>query len=228
MELELGPVALADLLEDGIAMVRDRAGRQGVALELDVAPALGTVPADELKLKQVVLNLLSNAVKFTPAGGRVVVTARAEGGEAVVSVRDTGIGVAEQERERIFEAFQRGGRGARQSTEGTGLGLTLSRRIVDLHGGRLWMESRVGEGSTFSFALPVAARRAGAARAGARRRAPARSWSWRTTAAPPSCCGSTSRTPATASAWRATARRASSSSGGPRRPPSSSTSCCRG
>ena len=156
MELEIGPVVLEDLLEGGMAMIRDRALQQGIALELHVAPGLGTVPADELKLRQVVLNLLSNAVKFTPAGGQIVVTARAEGGEAVVSVRDTGIGVAEQERERIFEAFQRGGRGARQSTEGTGLGLTLSRRILDLHGGRLWMESHVDEGSTFSFALPVA------------------------------------------------------------------------
>jgi DNA-binding response OmpR family regulator len=114
------------------------------------------VRGDELKLKQVVLNLLSNAVKFTPDGGRVDVTARVDGGDAVVSVRDTGVGIPDEERDRIFEAFQRGGRGARTGTEGTGLGLTLSRRIVDLHGGRLWMESRVGEGSTFSFSVPRA------------------------------------------------------------------------
>jgi CheY-like chemotaxis protein len=115
------------------------------------------VPADELKLKQVVLNLLTNAVKFTPASGSVHMTAAVEGDEAVVSVRDTGSGIPSEEHEAIFEAFQRGGRGARETTEGTGLGLTLSRRIVDMHGGRLWMESRVGAGSTFSFAIPARA-----------------------------------------------------------------------
>jgi signal transduction histidine kinase/DNA-binding response OmpR family regulator len=156
MELELGPVSLPELLEHGVAMVRERAAQHGLALDLEVAPEVGTVRGDELKLKQVVLNLLSNAVKFTPDGGRVDVTARVDGGDAVVSVRDTGVGIPDEERDRIFEAFQRGGRGARTGTEGTGLGLTLSRRIVDLHGGRLWMESRVGEGSTFSFSVPRA------------------------------------------------------------------------
>jgi CheY-like chemotaxis protein len=84
------------------------------------------------------------------------VTARRNGDVAEVTVRDTGIGIAEDERERIFEAFQRGGRGVRTTTEGTGLGLTLSKRIVELHGGRLWMESVLGEGSLFGFSLPLA------------------------------------------------------------------------
>ena len=109
---------------------------------------------DKLKLKQVVVNLVSNAVKFTPDGGSADVTAHVEGGDVVVSVRDTGVGIAEHEREKLFEAFQRGGRGVRTSTEGTGLGLTLSRQIVELHGGRIWMESRLGKGSTFSVAIP--------------------------------------------------------------------------
>jgi CheY-like chemotaxis protein/anti-sigma regulatory factor (Ser/Thr protein kinase) len=155
MELDVAPVDLRELLEHGAAMVRERASRHGITLTLDVADDVGVAEVDELKLKQVVLNLLSNAVKFTPHGGRVSVAARSADGEAHVSVRDTGIGVPEAERERIFEAFQRGGRGARASTEGTGLGLTLSRRIVELHGGRLWMESTPGRGSTFSFAIPV-------------------------------------------------------------------------
>ena len=85
----------------------------------------------------------------------MTVEARRVGDEAQVSVRDTGIGIAEEEKDRIFEAFQRGGRAARTSTEGTGLGLTLSKRIIDLHGGRLWMESELGVGSTFSFAIPL-------------------------------------------------------------------------
>jgi signal transduction histidine kinase/DNA-binding response OmpR family regulator len=154
MEVDLGVVSLPTLLEQAVTMLRDRAGAQQVALTLDVAPGLGAVRADELKLKQVVVNLVSNAVKFTPSGGAVAVEAHASGGEVVVTVRDTGIGIADEERDRIFEAFQRGGRGVRTTTEGTGLGLTLSRQIVEMHGGRMWMESRVGEGSTFSFAIP--------------------------------------------------------------------------
>jgi signal transduction histidine kinase/DNA-binding response OmpR family regulator len=155
MELELGAVSLGELLHHGVAMVRERAERHGISLDLDVASELGSVGGDELKLKQVVLNLLSNAVKFTPDGGSVSVTARLAGDEVQVSVADTGIGIAEEDRERIFQAFQRGNRAARSSAEGTGLGLTLSRRIVDMHGGRLWMESELGVGSTFSFAIPA-------------------------------------------------------------------------
>ena len=136
-------------------MVRERAAGHGISLACDIEPEVGTVLADELKLKQVIVNLLSNAVKFTPDGGSVTVTARRVDDEVHVSVRDTGIGIAAAEQERIFEAFQRGGRAARTSTEGTGLGLTLSKRIVDLHGGRLWMESEPGVGSTFSFAIPL-------------------------------------------------------------------------
>jgi signal transduction histidine kinase len=153
MELEPGPLSLPGLLEHGLAMVRERAARHGIALSLDVAPAVGVIWADELKLKQVVLNLLSNAVKFTQDGGSVAVSAAIEGDEAQVIVRDTGIGIEPADHERIFEAFQRGGREAR--SEGTGLGLTLSKRIVELHGGRIWMSSRPREGSTFGFAVPV-------------------------------------------------------------------------
>jgi signal transduction histidine kinase/ActR/RegA family two-component response regulator len=155
MELEPAPLSLPDLLEHGLVMVRERATRDGVTVSLDVAPEVGIVWADELKLKQVVINLLTNAVKFTEAGGSVDVTASIVGAEAQVLVRDTGIGIAEPEQQRIFEAFQRGGRAARTSPEGTGLGLTLSKRFVELHGGRMWMTSRVGVGSTFGFAIPA-------------------------------------------------------------------------
>ncbi len=155
MELDLEPVLLADMIEHGIAMVRERAARHRISLACYIEPSLGMAKADERKLKQVVLNLLSNAVKFTLDGGSVTVQARRVGDDAHVSVRDTGIGIADNEKDRIFEAFQRGGRAARTSTEGTGLGLTLSKRIVDLHGGRLWMVSELGVGSTFSFAIPM-------------------------------------------------------------------------
>ena len=155
MELDPAPLPLVPILEHGVAMVRERAGRSGISLTLEIDPSVGSVMADELKLKQVVLNLLTNAVKFTGAGGSVVVTARQDDDAVEVTVRDTGTGIAEADRERIFEAFQRGGRDVRTSTEGTGLGLTLSKRIVELHGGRLWMESEVGVGSVFGFSLPV-------------------------------------------------------------------------
>ncbi|MDX6325994.1 MAG: hypothetical protein QOK15_2348, partial [Nocardioidaceae bacterium] len=109
---------------------------------------------DELRVKQVLLNLITNAVKFTGDGGSVVVRAVREGADILVTVTDTGIGVPEADRERIFESFQQGGRGSARE-EGTGLGLTLSRRLVELHGGHNWLESEVGRGSTFGFSLPA-------------------------------------------------------------------------
>src|SRR4051794_1800427 len=153
MELERAALSLPELLEQGLALVRERAAQQALTVTLDVAPAVGIVWADEMKLKQVVVNLLTNAVKFTPAGGSVSVAARLDGDDAVVTVTDTGLGVAVEDQQRIFEAFQRGDR--RASVEGTGLGLTLSKRFVELHGGRVWLESAVGAGSTFGFAIPA-------------------------------------------------------------------------
>jgi CheY-like chemotaxis protein/anti-sigma regulatory factor (Ser/Thr protein kinase) len=141
------------VLEHALALVRERAARHGLTVSLDVADDVGVVWADETKLKQVVLNLLTNAVKFTPAGGSVSVRAWLEGDKVHVSVRDTGVGIAASDQARIFEAFQRGDR--RVSVEGTGLGLTLSKRFVELHGGRIWVSSAVGEGSEFGFAIPV-------------------------------------------------------------------------
>src|SRR4051812_18009892 len=152
MELEPAALSLPDLLEHALALVRERAARQALTVTLDVAPAVGIVWADETKLKQVVVNLLTNAVKFTPAGGSVAVVARVEADEVVVTVSDTGVGIAPEDRARIFEAFQRGDR--RVSVEGTGLGLTLSKRFVELHGGRIWVESALGSGSLFGFAIP--------------------------------------------------------------------------
>ena len=154
MELELGSVFLPEVLQHAVTMVAERASRRGIALSLDVDPRIGLIEADEQKVKQVVVNLLSNAVKYSD-GGRVDVTARLVDGEVQVAVRDTGIGIAPEDRERIFEAFQQAAHGAIQKREGTGLGLTLSKRFVELHGGRIWLESEVGAGSTFTFALPV-------------------------------------------------------------------------
>jgi signal transduction histidine kinase/CheY-like chemotaxis protein len=156
MVLEPTEFSLQEALEHGLALVRERASRHGITLHLDVAPDVGPVQADELRIKQVIVNLLSNAVKFTADGGHVDVRARADASGVLVTVSDTGIGVAADDRERIFHAFQQGGRKA-STTEGTGLGLTLSKRIIELHGGRIWVDSEVGEGSTFGFAIPAGA-----------------------------------------------------------------------
>src|SRR5262249_29224890 len=118
-------------------------------------PEVGAMSGDERKVKQVMFNLLSNAVKFTPDGGAVAVSARRENGHVRVAVRDTGVGIAAEDRERIFDEFTQAGSGILHAREGTGLGLTLSRRFVELHGGRLWVDhSTPGEGSTFAFTLP--------------------------------------------------------------------------
>ena len=111
------------------------------------------VDADDLRFKQVVLNLLFNAVKFTLDGGSVSIHAYRDGTQLVVTVTDTGIGVPPEDQERIFESFQQGRRGPSKE-EGTGLGLTLTRKMVELMGGRMWLESTVGVGSTFGFSIP--------------------------------------------------------------------------
>jgi signal transduction histidine kinase/DNA-binding response OmpR family regulator len=154
MELERFVFPVRQVLEYGIAMVRERAVRHDITLSLEVAPEVGLIEADELRIKQVMLNLLSNAVKFTPDGGEVTVRARVDGSELVVTVSDTGIGIAPEDKERIFESFQQAGRGVPQQ-EGTGLGLTLSRRIVGLLDGRMWLDTELGVGSTFGFAVPI-------------------------------------------------------------------------
>ena len=157
MELECSTFDLHAMLDHAVSMLRERAGARGVELSVHVDPDLDEVYADELRLKQVVLNLLTNAVKFTREGGSVVVRARRHGSELHLTVADTGVGIPEEDRQRIFESFQQGGRGTTRE-EGTGLGLTLSRRIVELLGGRMWLESEVGVGSTFGFCVPVAGR----------------------------------------------------------------------
>jgi signal transduction histidine kinase/CheY-like chemotaxis protein len=154
MELESGIFSLAETLENGVTMVRERAIRHGLQLCLEVDPAIGLIEADERKIKQVIFNLLSNAVKFTPDGGRVEVVARLVDAQVQVAVRDTGIGIAAEDQVRIFEEFQQAPNGQSGAREGTGLGLALARRFVELHGGRLWVESRPGHGSTFTFELP--------------------------------------------------------------------------
>lgn len=156
MELELARFDLTTALQQALTFFKERAARRRMTLTLAVDPALGTIVADERKFKEVMLNLLSNAVKYTPDGGRVEV--RASPGDGVVrfAVTDTGAGIPLEEHEAIFEEFhQVKRRDGEPQAEGTGLGLALTKRFVELHGGRIWVESEPGKGSTFTFVLPV-------------------------------------------------------------------------
>ena len=154
MVLSRSKFAVRESLDYCLSMVRERALQQRILLSLEVDPEVGLLDADRLRFRQVVLNLLSNAVKFTPEGGRVDVRASIRGQDLVVLVTDTGVGVQAEDRERIFDSFQQGTQSSGQ-VEGTGLGLTLSKRILELHGGRIWVESEAGKGSTFGIALPA-------------------------------------------------------------------------
>jgi signal transduction histidine kinase len=152
MELQPAPFALPETLRNAMAMVRERATRQDVTLAVEIDDSVGEIEADERKVKQILFNLLSNAVKFTPAGGTVTLAARTDDSRAIISVRDTGVGISPADQARIFEDFYQLSPGMTQ--EGTGLGLALTKRLVDLHGGELTVESTPGGGSTFTVWLP--------------------------------------------------------------------------
>jgi signal transduction histidine kinase len=154
MDLSLSEVAIPDLLRSAVSMHAERASRGGIELSLNTDPDEIAVMGDERRLRQVVFNLVSNAVKFTPANGRVEISARLEDGQVEVAVADTGPGIAAEDLETIFEEFEQTSEG--KQADGTGLGLPLSRKLAELHGGRLWAESRPGNGSTFHLVLPMA------------------------------------------------------------------------
>jgi signal transduction histidine kinase/HAMP domain-containing protein/predicted transcriptional regulator with HTH domain len=155
MELEPSTFDLASALSNAMTLVRERAQRHGITLEQQVDPQLGEVTADERKFKQILVNLLSNAVKFTPDGGRIDVNARREEDNVLIAVHDTGIGIAAQDQAAVFEEFRQVGRDYTNKQEGTGLGLTLTKKFVELHGGRIWLDSEPGKGSTFTFTIPI-------------------------------------------------------------------------
>jgi signal transduction histidine kinase len=154
MELEPTDFDLPGAIDNALTLVRERAGRRGITLVREIDQRVGTIRGDERKVKQVLLNLLSNAIKFTPEGGRIDVRAAAREGLLEISVADTGVGIAPEDQEKVFEEFRQVGT-ADKKVEGTGLGLALSRKFIELHGGRIWVKSEVGQGSTFTFTIPV-------------------------------------------------------------------------
>ena len=154
MELDLEDFDVPAALGHAMNLVRERAQRHAIRLDLVVDEPLGDIRADARKFKQILLNLLSNAVKFTPDGGQVTVQAQAVGGVLTVAVTDTGIGIAEDDQAVVFDEFRQVGRHYTNKHEGTGLGLALTKRFVELHGGTLALRSVLGQGSTFTFTLP--------------------------------------------------------------------------
>jgi len=154
MELELSDFDLPSAIENALILVRERANRRGITLGSVIDERLGSLCGDERKVKQVLLNLLSNALKFTPEGGRIDVGARQVDDMAEMLVADTGVGIAPEHLEAVFEEFRQVG-AADKKSEGTGLGLALARKFIELHGGKIWVKSQVGAGSTFTFTLPL-------------------------------------------------------------------------
>jgi signal transduction histidine kinase len=155
MELHCASFNLPLAIDSAVNLVRDRASRHGIAVSFTTDAALGEVVADERKVRQILLNLLANAVKFTSDGGQVAVTAGQRGEWVELSVSDTGIGIAPEDQAAVFEDFRQVGGPATQTREGTGLGLALAKRFVELHGGTIGIQSAVGKGTTFTFTLPL-------------------------------------------------------------------------
>jgi GAF domain-containing protein len=154
LEVEATEFDLPSAIENTLILVRERAQRRAIALGSAIDERLGTIRADERKVKQVLLNLLSNALKFTPEGGRIDVRAGVKNGIASISVSDTGVGIAPDDQQAVFEEFRQVGSAAKK-VEGTGLGLAISRKLIELHGGTIRVDSALGVGSTFTFTLPI-------------------------------------------------------------------------
>jgi len=155
LEMEPAEVSLGDLLQNSLTMVKEKALKHGIELSLKLENEIPHIYADERLVKQVVFNLLSNAVKFTPDGGRVGIEAVKEDEHIRITVWDTGIGIKEEDKEKLFKEFQQLDSGRDKRYQGTGLGLALSKRLVEMHGGRIWVESEEGKGSRFNFTLPI-------------------------------------------------------------------------
>jgi signal transduction histidine kinase len=155
MELEFSDFDLPAALQNAVTLVKERAQRNGIKLTLGADAQLGAICGDERKFKQIMVNLLSNAVKFTPSGGSIEVAARRLDSTVEVSVSDNGVGIAAGDQEAVFEEFRQVGTDYTRKAEGTGLGLALTRRFVELHGGVIKLDSAPGKGATFTVTLPI-------------------------------------------------------------------------
>ena len=161
MRLRLVPVAVSRLIDVPLERLRSPAERAGTTLTVEIAADTPLVLADEERVQQVITNLLHNAIKFTPSGGRIrLIAGRSDAsgheGEVLFEVQDTGIGIAKADLPRVFERFYKSDRARTRGQGGTGLGLAIARHIVEAHGGRIWVKSKIGKGSSFYFTMPIA------------------------------------------------------------------------
>jgi len=152
--LQRTPLNVAEVADRAVGRLKAQADRAGLRLEIQVASDLPRVLADEARMEQVLVNLIHNAIKFTPPGGRIAVSAKAEGDKLVVSVSDTGVGIPEDDLPRVFERFYKADKA--RAGGGTGLGLAIAKHVVEAHGGKIWVDSAEGRGATFSFSIPLA------------------------------------------------------------------------
>lgn len=156
MDLELLTVSPADLVKMCVDTASFAAKKKQQTIKVDCARDLPAIRGDSGRLRDVLQNLLDNAVQYTPGGGQIIVSAAREGDDVVFTVADNGIGIPQAEQERIFERFYRVDEGRSREVGGTGLGLSIARHIAEAHGGRIWVESAIGQGSRFHFSVPIA------------------------------------------------------------------------
>jgi two-component system phosphate regulon sensor histidine kinase PhoR len=155
LEMEIRRVGVAEFVESCVETLQRRAAEKDLQISMDLPKGLPEVAADRRRLAEILQNLLDNSVQYTPAGGRIEVSAEKKGDEVVFTVTDTGIGIPKADQPRIFERFYRVDVARSREAGGTGLGLSIAKHLIDAHGGRIWVESEVGYGSRFHFSVPI-------------------------------------------------------------------------
>lgn len=162
IELKIEKICVPDILEEILLLVRDKSAKKNIILKKELDPSLEYVDADKQRFKQIVLNLLSNALKFSkPGRGTVTIMTKKQGELALFSISDTGIGIKEKDVDRLFKEFEQIDSSIPKESKGAGLGLAITKKLVELHGGDLTVKSRYGEGSTFTFSLPIVGEKQG-------------------------------------------------------------------
>jgi len=158
IDLSIEKISLADVINISIAVIKDFANQKKIQVIAEIDPGSDLIDADKNRIRQVLFNILNNAIKYSKPEGIVTITARKEGDMAQISVSDTGIGIKDEDLRRLFMEFEQIDHGASRQHGGTGIGLVISKRLIELHGGRIWVNSKYGEGSTFTFTLPIKAK----------------------------------------------------------------------
>ena len=161
LQLQLEPVDMKSLLQGTGWQISPLLQGKEQNLEVDLPPSLPIIHGDGQRLEQVLFNLINNATKFTPEGGNIIIKVRQKDSGLIIDVQDNGIGIAREEQDRLFKPYSRIN-ADRKNHPGLGLGLALSKQVVELHGGKIWVDSEPGEGSTFSFFLPLQSRKSAA------------------------------------------------------------------